>query len=90
MDDKRKQVAAQCRAVAHMARTISEVYDDIAKMHESGPGGWDELTEIRGQRTAELLEELGDILNGMDAVTDEDAWVHPILEEAQRRWPTAA
>lgn len=87
-DATRKQVAAQCRAVEHMATAIAQVHSDLAKMLEAGPGPWDETVEIRGKFTASRMETLGDMLNGMDAVEKEDAWINPIMKEAQRRWPT--
>lgn len=89
MDDAtRKQVADQCRAVAHMAKVIAQVHADYAKMFDAGCA--DAIHEIVGRRTAEFLEELGDMLNGMDAVTEEDEWVNPIIREAQRRWQRAS
>jgi len=81
------QVGRQCRAVSHMAQTIANIHTDYAKMYEGGEKGMAPIAEIVGERTSQLLEELGDILNGMDAVTDDDEWVNPIIAEAQKRWP---
>ena len=88
ISDKRKQVAAQCRVVAHLASVLAQVHSDLADIHEAGPSGADEVLDLRGRWTAERMEVLGDILNGMDAVTTEDAWVNPIFKEAHRLWPT--
>lgn len=85
----RKQVAAQCRAVSHMATAIAQVHDDLAGMMESGVGPWGDLLDIRGRFTTSRMEQLGDILNNMDAVEEEDAWINPIMEEAHRLWPAA-
>lgn len=87
MDEKQKQVADQCRAVAHMATALAQVHSDYAKMFEAG-GPVLNLTETVGKRTAHFMETLGDWLNGMDAVTQEDEFMAPIFREAQRLWPT--
>lgn len=89
MSDPRKieQVAKQCDAVAHMAMALAGVHQAKAKMVRSNP----QFAAIAwvGQHTANLMETLGDILNGMDAVDpDQDAWIDPIIEEAQRLWPS--
>jgi hypothetical protein len=88
-DEKSKQVALQCRAVAHLAKALTEVYTDYETMFASGnyPAG-DAFVEHIGSRTAALMETLGDILNGMDAVEDEDAWMEPVFKKAHDLWPT--
>lgn len=51
-------------------------------------GKMDQLLDIVGQRTAHVMNVLGDILNDMDAVDDDaDGWMEPIFAEAQRLWP---
>ena len=47
------------------------------------------LVEQAGERTAAFMETLGDMLNGMDAASDEDEWTVPIFAEAQRIWPVS-
>lgn len=84
--DLRRQVADQCRVVAHLARAIAEVHEVKAKSLETGSQGADQIAEFAGERTARLMENLGDVLNGMDAVTEEDDWTTPIFQEAQRRF----
>ena len=88
ISDERRQVMAQCKAVAHLATIIAGIHGDYEKMFAdeqlSGP---DKIVDRVGERTAHLMETLGDILNGMDAATEEDAWLDPIFEEAHRRWP---
>lgn len=81
----RKQVAAQCRAVAHMASVISQVHKDKAKIIDGGHA--DDILDLVGHFTSQRLESLGNILNGMDAVTDEDDWIAPIIIAARERWP---
>jgi TRAP-type uncharacterized transport system substrate-binding protein len=88
-----KQISDQCRVVAHMARALAEIHDDYATIFVSGDKGPEDIADLVGKRTASLMETLGDILNGMDAVTEEDEWTHPIFREANRLWlatPTAA
>lgn len=80
-----EQVGAQCNAVAAMAVSISQVHADYAALFHSGHG--EALLEQVGKRTAELMELLGDILNNMDAVTDDDKWMEPIFDKAQLLWP---
>lgn len=82
----RKQVALQCRAVAWMASALAGVQEDKGALFEAGH--LDELLHVVGEQTAEQMEILGDILNGMDAVSDEDDWLTPVFEEAHRRFPT--
>jgi hypothetical protein len=83
-EDKRKQVADQCRVVAHMARVLASIHEHHGRTVSARPY---ELTDMIGDQTTALMETLGDILNGMDAVSEEDEWVNSILAEAVRLWP---
>lgn len=84
--EKRDQVAAQCRAVAHMATALAHVHSYKAELFAGGYA--DSLIELVGNSTASFMETLGDMLNGMDAVdSSEDDWMIPIFEEAHRLWP---
>lgn len=88
MDARRKQVADQCRAVAHLAAALAQVSDDYARMFGNvGAVRPDDIVEMVGKRTARQMEVLGNILNGMDANDDEDEWMAPVFLEAQRLWP---
>lgn len=85
--DKREQVALQFKAVAHMAQALADVYKDKASMMSSTyplEGGHLELV---GRWSANHMEALGDILNGMDACDEADDWMAPVFEEAHRLWP---
>ena len=84
-DEKQMQVAKQCEAVAHLATALAQVSTDYANIFKACPVG--HLVEQVGQRTAHQMEVLGDILNGMDAITNDDKWLDPIFAEAQRLWP---
>jgi hypothetical protein len=84
-EEKRKQVANQCRVVAHLATVLAGVRADYVKIIESGH--MDRLLDQIGDETARQMEDLGDIINGMDAVDEEDEWENPIFKEAQQLWP---
>lgn len=75
---KNQQVSDQCRAVAHIAKTISDVHCDLAKVYAQ-PGS-DTLLNVVGRLTAERMETLGDMASGMDIVAPEDEWLTPIFE----------
>lgn len=89
LSDKRKQVADQCRVIAHLAGAIHEVYSDKARLFASDATGPDELVELVGNWSAAHMEKLGDILNGMDAVDESDEWTAPIFKKAHELWPQA-
>lgn len=90
MNEKRKQVALQCRAVAHMAQALAKVYADKERMFLSDTKGPDDIIDIVGKWSASHMEDLGNILNGIDAAdSDEDAWMEPVFLEAQRLYPAA-
>lgn len=80
-----KQVADQCRVVAHLATALARVHSDYAALIEAG--SMSDLHDRIGRRSAALMERLGDILNGMDATSAEDEWTYPVFEEAQRLFP---
>ena len=84
-EEKRMQVAAQCSVVNHLATAIARVHGDYTKIFQSGAA--DNLIDQVGARTAAFMEDLGDMLNGMDAATEDDKWTVPIFREAQRLWP---
>ncbi|KTS02521.1 hypothetical protein SB2_25575 [Methylobacterium radiotolerans] len=86
-EDLSKQVADQCRVVAHLASVLATVHRDYASLIERG-GLPDSLDRI-GQRTADLMERLGEALNGMDATSKDDGWTYPVFREAQRLFPTS-
>jgi hypothetical protein len=83
--DKRSQVVAQCKVVAHLAEALLGIHADYAKI--IGGGQIDQILDQVGPRTASFMQQLGDMLNSIDGCTKDDEWTHPIFEEAQRRWP---
>jgi hypothetical protein len=83
---KRQQVADQCRAIAHMADVIAKVHSDYARLFQDR-AGMEGLEDQVGERTACLLSQLGDILNGIDAVDVEDECVNPIIERSLKVFP---
>lgn len=74
------QVADQCRVVAHFAHLIGHVYADKARL--AGADEAKTLHDMWLRQSADLIETFGNILNGMDAVTDEDEWTFPIVEKS--------
>lgn len=89
-DEKREQIAKQCEAIAHMATVLASVYSDYAKLFRDVPAHA-VLTDQIGARTAEQMEVIGDMLNGMGAVDDsEDVWLNPVFRQAQILWPRPA
>ena len=84
--EKHKQVSDQCRVVAHLATAIAQVHTDKAALFAEN--GAPSLVDRVGKHTAYLMETLGNILNGMDAIDeDEDDWTYPIFREAHRLFP---
>ena len=89
-EEKREQVAKQCEAVAHMAKVLAGIYSDHAMLFRDVPAHA-VLTDQVGERTAQQMEILGDILNGMDAVDEEaDGWLDPVFRQAHILWPPVA
>ena len=78
------QIAAdQCRVVAHFAQAISDIYTSKASIVAGGEAS--SLHAMWIEHTDAMMETLGNILNGMDAVTDEDAWTFPIVRASVER-----
>jgi hypothetical protein len=72
---KAEQVRRQYVTVVHLARSLATVYEQSAFMaHNETDDG---LLQIMGNLSAEAMEILGDILNGMeagfDSVSEDDA-----------------
>lgn len=85
-----QQIAAQCRVVAHLAASIADVHRDLERIYLTSPKAAEDIASIAGPRSARLMEQLGDILNGMDACDEDDEWTAPIFAEAQRLYPAAS
>lgn len=84
-----EQIADQCRVVAHLARQIASVHEQMEPYYAAGPMS-PFLLDLVGNRTARLMETLGDVLNGMDAVDESDAWTASVFRIAQATWPQPA
>ena len=79
-----EQVQRQYQAIARLARALAEVHEDIAPaVTHMKPG----MVEMIGKRSADIMETLGDILNGMDAVVEEDADLDPVFDMAHQMFP---
>lgn len=89
-EQTRNHIVQQCKAVAHLATALAQVHSDKAEIIAAGSSLYSDsaLLEMIGRNTAAYMEKLGDILNGMDAMTEEDDWLDPVFEEAHRRWPS--
>lgn len=76
------QVADQYKVVAHLARALAAVHEQLEPIIRSGEPSI--ALDIQGERSVHIMDVLGDILNGMDAVDDvEDAWTAPIFDAAR-------
>jgi hypothetical protein len=81
-DELREQTDQQYKAVAHMARSLAEVHEQTRFVMPHQPRG---VLELQCRRSAEIMEILGDALNAMDAVDEEqDGWITPIFERAHQ------
>jgi hypothetical protein len=85
LEAKRAQVSAQYRAVAYLAQIITEVHLDQVDI--TAAGKVDKLLTMRGVRSHRLMNELGDILNGLDGVEDDDDWVAEVFDTARAMFP---
>jgi len=59
----------------------------MAVVFAAGGAGPQDIAEIIGNRSALLMEQLGDILNGMDAAEDDVEWMEPIFKAAHAQFP---
>lgn len=84
-DEKRIQVLNQCKVVVALAEIIAGIRKNYVVLLED-PDCILPL-DIIGKMTAVQMERLGDIINGMDAATEEDGWMAPVFKMAQKLWP---
>lgn len=88
--NKRDQIVEQCRVIEHLAKAVAGVHKDLIGIYGHSKFSESDLYwDIAGSRTAAFMEQLGDMLNAMDACDPEDDWVNPVFVEAQRLWPVA-
>ena len=85
MNDERTQVADQCKVIIGLAKIIIEVHTDLEDCFRNSEAH-DSLTKSIGKHTAQRMETLGDMINGMDAVEPEDDWMVPFFEKAHKMW----
>lgn len=84
-EEMKAQVVKQCDAVVRLATSLAQVHSDFAALLSVGAS--DGMYLSKGKHTAHLMEVLGDILNGMDAVDAEDADLAPVFRAAQAMFP---
>lgn len=85
---KTDQVAKQCRAVVSLATAISELHSDLEKVVVSGSASL--ILDQIGNRTAALMETLGNVLNETDAVSEDDDALDDVFAAAQKMFPATA
>lgn len=73
------QTEAQYKAVAHMAKALAEVHEGVLKVL---PKESRMFLEMACERSARIMEQLGEIHNEMDTVMPEDKFLQPIFEKA--------
>ena len=66
------QAVAQCRAIIHMASVLADIYRRHATMLDSNSDINPLLFETIGNSSRRMMNSMADILNGIDAVTEED------------------
>lgn len=82
---KRQQVVDQCKAIVKMAENIVQIHKEYEEIFKTSQ--LDDLIDLVGDRTAYIMENLGNILNGLDAVREDDAWIDSIFERSREIFP---
>ena len=70
-----------------MALALAKICHDMAALF--GSGACEEILEMKGMDTAAQMEWLGDLLNAMDAVTEDDEWMEPVFRRAHVMFPAS-
>jgi hypothetical protein len=69
----------QFRAVEHLAKVVAELHGPhMTAISSRG------VLELQSVRAYEIMEWLGDLLNGMDGIIEDDSWVDPIFERSHK------
>lgn len=84
-NDFREQVAQQCDVVVHMGTVLANLFRELAIDVRQGRVSL--MLHSTGKESAQIMNELGNILNDMDAVSEDDAWTTPIFDKASELWP---
>lgn len=87
IEARRAQVLAQYRAVAHLACGIMECHGRDGEAAHVRAGRMDGVLGPLGRRSHRIIEDLADILQGMDLLLEVDEWVDPVLEAAREMFP---
>lgn len=75
-----KQVVDQCRVVEHLATELAKLFKDLGVIASKDH----DMSEMIGRRSCDMMEVIGEAMNGLDATQPEDKWVNPIFAEAHR------
>ena len=78
-----KQIESQALAIAWMAKTLHELFQERAQIMSSPAYAALMSSEFIGQRDFEIMDELGDILNKMDAAQDVPVFVDQAFEHGR-------
>lgn len=82
---KTDQVAKQCRAVVTLANAIAKVHSEVAEYVVNGHASL--ILDQIGSRSAAIMEDIGNYLNDMDAVTEDDENLDDVFEMARKMFP---
>lgn len=78
-----KQIKSQDLAIAWMAKTLYELFQERAQMMSSPAYAALMSSEFIGQRDFGIMDKLGDILNTMDATEDIPVFVDQAFEHGR-------
>ena len=81
----RAQVLAQFDVIRALCSIITETHANLATLVPTG--AVDDLLKIWGRWSADLMEHLGDVCNGMDIVEAGDGWMGPVFKTAHSMFP---
>jgi hypothetical protein len=84
---KKQQVIDQYKVIAAQAKALLELADAEISYLKSDTFMTDSLLEMIGQRSAGWMEDLGNMINHVDAATEEDEWMDPIFDKAHEMFP---
>ena len=85
-----KQIESQALAIAWMAKTLHELFQERAQIMSSPAYAALMSSEFIGQRDFEIMDELGDILNKMDAAQDVPVFVDQAFEHGREMFGAKA
>ena len=85
MSEKNEQLKSQYKAVAHLARSMANLCDEMSTIADLD--NFQNIVDIQGERTHYWMDQLGTMLDSCDAVSEDDEWIAPLYDEARRIFP---